>query len=104
MRGKVFSLTGICLLLVVSSLYAQSTGAIAGLVRDQSGGVLPGVTVTVTNAATQESRQIITDEAGRYSAPLLPPGTYSVRFEQPGFKSIRREGVVVRVTERIGLD
>jgi hypothetical protein len=104
MRGKVFSLTGICLLLVVSGLYAQSTGAIAGLVRDQSGGVLPGVTVTVTNASTQESRQIITDEAGRYSAPLLPPGTYSIRFEQPGFKTVRREGVALGVTERIAVD
>src|SRR5437660_811952 len=104
MKGRVCLLVGFLVLLAVADLHAQSTGAMAGLVRDQSGAVLPGVTVTVTNSSTQESRQIITDEAGRYSAPLLPAGTYTVRFELPGFKTIRREGVGVRVTERIALD
>src|SRR5687768_12237977 len=100
MGGKTLCFIFMGVLLLGGSVFAQSTGAIGGRVQDQSGAVLPGVGVSVTNAATQESRQIITDEGGRYSAPLLPAGTYTIRFELPGFKTVRREGVVVRVTER----
>jgi hypothetical protein len=91
-------------LFALSNAHAQSTGTIAGVVRDQTGAVLPGVGVTVTNTATQESRQSVTDEAGRYSAPLLPAGGYIVRFELPGFRPVRREGIVLNVTERIAVD
>src|SRR5262245_47589413 len=104
MKGRVLFTFGLYLVFAVVHAHAQSTGAIAGVVRDQTGAVLPGVGVTVSNTATQESRQSVTDEAGRYSAPLLPAGTYSVRFELPGFRPVRREGVVVNVTERIAID
>jgi len=104
MRGRWLLGVSLWVLLTVSTGYGQSTGAIAGVVRDQTGAVMPGVGVTVTNASTQQSRQTVTDEAGRYSAPLLPAGTYTVRFELPGFRTLRREGVVVNVTERIAVD
>src|SRR5215471_16233677 len=104
MKGRLLFCIGICILFAVGDAYAQSTGSIAGIVRDQTGAVLPGVTVTVTNISTQESRQSVTDEAGRYSAPLLPAGGYTVRFELPGFRTVRREGIVLNVTERIAVD
>lgn len=104
MRRKVFFFVGLCILFIASNVQGQTTGSIAGVVHDQSGAVLPGVSVTVTNSATQESRQTLTDEAGRYTAPLLPPGNYALRFEMHGFRTVRREGVVLRVTERVALD
>jgi hypothetical protein len=58
--------------------FAQSqsiNGTIEGTVRDNSGGVLPGVSVTVTNADTGTSRTVVTNESGLYRAPLLPLGT-----------------------------
>lgn len=102
--GRVFFFVSLFVLFVASMAHGQTTGSIAGVIHDQTGAVLPGVSITVTNSATQEARQVLTDEAGRYVAPLLPPGTYSVRFELPGFKTVRRDGVGVRVTERIALD
>src|SRR5262245_13801764 len=101
MRGGF--LVGLCLVLSVTVASAPSTGTVAVIVRHSSGAVLPGVAVTVTNSATQEKRPVLTDEAGRYAAPLLPAGTYSLRFELAGFNTVRREGVVLRVTERLGV-
>src|SRR5262245_59076508 len=102
MRGILSACLSV--LFVVSIAHAQTTGTIVGVVRDQTGAVLPGVNVTVINTATQESRPSVSDEAGRYAAPLLPPGSYAVRFELPGFKTIRREGIVLQVTDRVALD
>src|SRR5262245_53511339 len=105
MKGRVFlTCSYLCFFLATVSAFGQSTGAIVGVVRDQTGAMLPGVSVTVTNTATRESRQVITDESGRYAVPLLPASTYAVRFELPGFKSINREGIVLRVTERVAVD
>lgn len=77
---------------------AQSTaanGAIEGTVSDNSGGVLPGVTVTVTNTDTGSVRSVVTNEAGLYRATLLPLGTYRVVAELEGFKTFEQVGVTV---------
>ncbi len=77
---------------------AQSTaanGAIEGTVVDNSGGVLPGVTVTVTNVETGTVRSVITNESGLYRAPLLPLGAYRVTAELQGFKKFEQVGVTV---------
>ena len=69
-------------LLVSSVLLAQSqatTGVIEGTVADQSGGVLPGVTVTLRNTATNHEQVQLTDVAGRFRGVLLPLGPYEVR-------------------------
>jgi hypothetical protein len=70
-------------------------GNIEGVVRDTSGAVLPGVTVTVTNVDTGARRVVITDATGTYQALLLPLGTYRVRSELQGFKTMERTGVTL---------
>lgn len=90
--------------LVPSRASAQSThGAIVGTVSDESGAIMPGVTVTVTNMGTNISRTTITNQAGYYEAVALVPGTYRVHGELTGFKPLAREGIVVesRATVRI---
>jgi outer membrane receptor protein involved in Fe transport len=70
---------------------AQITGgAILGVVKDSSGGVLPGVTVTATNAATNDPSITTTNAEGYYEFPLLPAGRYQLDAELPGFQHARR--------------
>src|SRR5688500_6795368 len=73
---------------------AAQTSTIAGVVRDASGGVLPGVTVEVASPALIEKvRTVVTDGDGRYSIVSLRPGIYSVTFTLPGFGAVKREGI-----------
>jgi hypothetical protein len=75
---------------------AQSTainGSIEGVVADDSGAVLPGVTVTVDNLDTGDSRVVVTSESGLYRAPLLPLGRYRVTAELTGFKKFEQTGI-----------
>ena len=84
--------------LSAAPVLAQSTaanGAIEGTVVDNSGGVLPGVTVTVTNVETGTVRSVITNESGLYRATLLPLGAYRVTAELQGFKKFEQVGVTV---------
>lgn len=81
--------------LVPSAAYGQA--AIAGTVRDGSGAALPGATVEAASPALIERvRNAITDGAGQFRIVDLPPGTYSVTFSMSGFKTVRREGVVLQ--------
>ena len=68
-------------------------GTIEGTVTDESGGVLPGVTITVANTDTGDSRVVITNESGLYRAPLLRLGTYRVTAELAGFKKFEQTGI-----------
>jgi hypothetical protein len=76
---------------------AQSRGAISGTANDATGGMLPGVTVTVTNEDTGMSRTLITDAGGRYVAADLPPGPYSVKGALEGFTTMVRTGITLTV-------
>ena len=68
-------------------------GSIEGVVKDATGAVLPGATVTVTNVDTGSQRVVTTDSSGLYRAVLLPLGTYRVRVEIPNFKAMERTGI-----------
>jgi len=86
------------LLVFAAPLYAQEfTGNVNGRVNDDTGAVIPGVNVTLRSPAMQGERAAVSDESGGYRFILLAPGTYSVTFELPGFRSVIREGVVVEV-------
>ena len=82
-----------CALLIPAAALAQ-TGAIAGAVTDETGGVLPGVTVEAASPALIEGvRATVTDGAGLYTIEALRPGTYTVTFTLPGFSTFVREGI-----------
>ena len=91
------------LLLVLSptSTLAQTntTGRVAGTVKDQTGAVIVGAEVTVINKATGDERKVTTDKEGYYAVTLLPPGTYQVRIAANGFNSALFENVQVVITE-----
>jgi hypothetical protein len=85
---------------VAAPVFAQSTaanGAIEGTISDTSGGVLPGVTVTITNVNTGAERAVVTNEKGLYRAPLLPLGSYQVVAELPGFKIFKQTDITLSV-------
>ena len=87
-----FSAFLLVLLLIPSAAYAQA--AIAGVVKDASGGVLPGVTVEAASPALIEKvRSVVTDDTGQYRVVDLRPGIYSVTFTLPGFSTVKREGI-----------
>jgi hypothetical protein len=75
---------------------AVGSGTIAGVVRDPSGAVLPGVTVEAESPALiEKSRTVVTDGEGRYRVTDLRPGVYAVSFTLAGFKAVRREGIAL---------
>jgi hypothetical protein len=83
-----------CGVLLPSLAHAQTT--LAGVVRDTSGAVLPGVTVEAGSPALIEKiRSAVTDGSGQYRITELPPGTYAVTFSLPGFTRVVREGVAL---------
>jgi hypothetical protein len=85
---------GVGSLILPPSVLAQS--AIAGIVRDTTGAVLPGVTVEATSPALIEKlKSATTNEAGQYRIVDLRPGTYAVAFTLTGFTTVRREGIVL---------
>src|SRR5688500_16475601 len=90
---------GLCAIasLLVLSFDARAQGSIAGAVKDPSGAVLPGVTVeTASPALIEQTRSVVTDSNGNYRIVDLPPGTYAVTFTLTGFKTVRREGILIQ--------
>ena len=79
-------------LLLPAAVYAQSS--LAGVARDTSGAVLPGVTVEASSPALIEKvRSVVTDASGQYKIVDLRPGTYTVTFTLTGFSIVKREGI-----------
>ena len=89
------------LLFVPASVSAQTTATVSGTVQDGSGGVVPGATVTATNAATKLVRATTTGAEGRYVLAGLPPGEYELRTEIPGFKPHVRRGLGLAVADAV---
>ena len=94
-------LSFVLLLLPSISVCAQSqtTGRIAGTVRDTNGAVIVGAEVTVSSNATAEARRVVTDNEGSYTVPLLPPGEYRVKVMASGFNSALFDSIHVVITE-----
>jgi len=98
-RGVVLVLAMLAVLICVSSrAFAQEDAGIIGVVTDESGAVLPGVTVTVTSPALQvPSMTSVTDAKGEFRITPLPIGTYTVEYSLSGFQGVKREGVRLTV-------
>ncbi|MGV3520133.1 carboxypeptidase regulatory-like domain-containing protein [Luteitalea sp.] len=93
------------LLLVGTPAFAQfERSRVAGTVKDQQGGVMPGVTVTATNQATNQAEVTVTDDSGFYILNQLQPGQYTISAELQGFKKSSRTGVQLDAAGSITMD
>src|SRR6059036_2348211 len=104
MTSCLFSTTLVVLLFSFALSSQGNFGRILGSVKDSTGAVIPGATVSIIDKDRGLARTLTTDEAGLYNAPNLIPGTYTVRAELPGFKRLDRENVVVEVGSEIRVD
>ncbi len=107
MRKKVvFVAAVLCVLAGANAALGQAvvSGSLTGTVVDSDGGVLPGVTVTVTSPALVAGRQIaVTDERGGFRFPSLPVGVYILEAELSGFKTVRQESIRVGLGQELSL-
>jgi hypothetical protein len=95
----------VCVVFTASPLLAQvDQGRLTGRVTDNSGGFLPGVSVTIAAPHLRSPIVVVTDQTGNYHAPPLPPGVYTATFELAGFDTRRTAGVAVRAGEVFVLD
>src|SRR3954468_7143696 len=91
-------LAALAILVAASTARAQSqTGEIFGKVTDPSGAVLPGVSVTLTGPSLVQPQTATTSESGSFQFPRLNVGTYNVKFELAGFKTVIKEKIEVTV-------
>src|SRR5579862_2256664 len=109
MRPAIKAIWGLVSILAVgllsTSLSAQtSNGRILGNITDQSGASIAGATVTITDVQRGITRTLTTDASGFYVAPDLSPGTYTVRAEAKGFKSVQKVNVPVEVAKDARID
>src|SRR5499426_267707 len=99
-RFPLACVTAACLTLALSSepAYAQAVyGSISGTIKDNTGGVLPGVTVTITSLERKTTDEVISNESGFYMKDRLLPGAYEVKAELSGFKQAIFSGVNVSI-------
>src|SRR2546421_6627036 len=101
MRQLLFVLA-LCLSARVAS--AQTFGQITGEVKDPSGAIVPGASVTATNSATNALRTTVSNESGIYSFPALVPGIYSLKVDLPGFQPVVRSNIELQVQQTARVD
>src|SRR5688572_1380181 len=87
----------LAVLLSATPAWAQATAQLSGTVTDESGAVLPGVTVTATQTDTGFTRTVVTDESGAYVMPNLPTGPYRLEVSLQGFRTYVQTGIVLQV-------
>ena len=98
LRGSIFPLVLAAVVAVVAlPASAQTTGAIDGTVSDANGAPLPGASVDIRSPSLQGTRTAVTNSAGRFRFPVIPPGTYTVTAALAGFKKVERNGVKVNL-------
>ncbi len=91
-------------LLLTSSLFAQSTTSMRGIVADPSGGVIPEAIVSLTNEGNGARRNTITSGSGEYQFLQVTPGAYTLTLEKPGFATLKRTGIELLVNTPTTLD
>ena len=101
MHRKLFVLALLCLAFAAPAIAQVQSGIIAGIVRDEQGGVLPGVSVTLSGA--DRSATFVTEADGRFRFLDLPPGQYKLTSELQGFSRLIREGITVTVGSNVDI-
>ncbi len=94
----------VCLAAAVPAAAQEQTGSIQGIVKDQSGAVLPGVTVEARNQATGAAQTTVTDGTGKYRFPALPPGLYDLNSTLQSFTPAKNENVVLELGQLLTID
>jgi len=101
--SKLVGVSFVYLLLSLFTVFAsgqtQTTGRIAGIVRDAQGAVVASAEVVVDNLAIADKRSVMSDVSGNYSVPLLPPAIYDLRIEARGFTPAVFHGIPVGLNE-----
>ena len=93
---RIFVLASLAMLLGAPVAHAQTTGSITGVVTDASGAMLPGATVTVSGERLLGGAQTqVSDTSGAYRFDRLVPGSYNVKFELQGFRTVDRPNVII---------
>jgi len=96
----------LCLLVALhlSSFAQRQTGSIKGTIYDNQKTPLPGCAVTAASEALMGTKSYVTSETGVFRFPALPPGAYTIKVEMPGFTSVTRENIAVRVGMVVSVD
>ncbi len=92
------------LLAGATAAWAQTTARFSGVVKDQSGGVVSGAAITLTNTGTNVSRATITDAEGNFLFPIVEVGTFRIAAEHPGFKKYVQSGITLEVNQNAHVD
>ena len=103
-RMSTLCLCLVALLLAVPASAQDVRGRLNGTVSDDTGAVLPGVTVTAESPALIQPQVQVSGADGSYRFMALPPGTYNITFELPGFQAMRREGIRVLINTTLTVD
>jgi Carboxypeptidase regulatory-like domain/TonB dependent receptor len=107
MRDRFVPLALVLALALAAALPAgaqELRGRITGVVTDNTGAVLPGVTVTAAGPALIQPQTTVTSDDGTYRYPALPPGLYTVSFELSGFQTLKREGIRLGLNQTLSVD
>ena len=107
--SSLFSSVGVlvlalCLVPVRARAQGTDTALVRGIVQDETGAVIPGATVTMTNDATKVIDRATTDQMGRYIFNALKPGTYTGTVEKSSFRTLARSNISLRVGQQTDLD
>ncbi len=104
--SRMFLCAALLLLLASGTGWAQAVGGsqVSGVVRDSSGGVLPGAEVTATKTDTGTLRTVFTDAEGSYTLPNLPVGPYQLKVVLQGFNTYVRDGIILQVGSNPTID
>src|SRR5882672_5079437 len=101
---SAMSAMSVIILCAVPAQAQFDSAQVSGVVQDTTGGVLPGVDVTLINTGTRQERHTVTNEAGVYTFPNTPVGTYTVTASLSGFKGFSQTGVQVNAGVNIRVD
>src|SRR5579871_7001842 len=102
--GRLFLLLALLSSVAQLSIAQDATGRVVGTVFDQSGAVISGVRVVVTNVATHVARETTTDSAGSYQVLLLPIGEYTVSASHKGFSPISTKANNLEINQSLRID